>query len=373
VGIPDAFQRAAVAFKRAWALDSSFAPALEHGSTLALQLGDTNEARRALGRLLRIDSTSALAVSLRWELAFAVGDSVTRRAALQSDSMRGGMMLATAFSTGLPVQDAEPILRKNQARAVSAVEQSIQQIFLHVSSVASGWPSRAPPFPVQWPEPRRLGVLYTESRFADGDSAAGAAAGATLEAAIGTALQTGSDAALGRYAGGQHALDRGRLDVALRAAADLRGVRVPPDSGWLHEVPTGYALLLETQVAAKRRSPELPRLLRQLDSALVDVSFVPFSMVGNLVAARTHEEQGNLPQALAVIRRRVFDLIPSPVYVTYHREEGRLAALNGDREGAIRAYRRYLALRSGAEPRLQPQVAQVRAELEGLQRESTDK
>jgi hypothetical protein len=59
--------------------------------------------------------------------------------------------------------------------------------------------------------------------------------------------------------------------------------------------------------------------------------------------------------------------------VTYHREEGRLAALNGDREGAIRAYRRYLALRSGAEPRLQRQVAQVRAQLEALERETTDR
>ena len=346
---------------------------LEHGSTLALQLGDTNEARVALGRLLRIDSTSALAVSLRWELAQALGDSAIQHAALRSDSMRGGMMMASAISIGLPLQDVEAVSRMNRARAVTADEQVWTQLFLHVTRVAGGWPSRTVPLPAQWPEPRRLAFLYLESRFADGDSAAGAMAGAALEAAIGTALSTGTDAAQGRYAGGQRAFDQGRLDAALRAAADLRGVRVPPDSGWLREVPSGYALLLETQVAAKRRSPELPKLLRQLDSALVDVSFFPFAMSGNLVAARIYEEQGNLPQALALIRRRIFDLIPAPVYVTYHREEGRLAALNGDREGAIRAYRRYLALRSGAEPALQPQVAQVRAELAALERESTDR
>jgi hypothetical protein len=39
----------------------------------------------------------------------------------------------------------------------------------------------------------------------------------------------------------------------------------------------------------------------------------------------------------------------------------------------MRPYRRYLGLRSGAEPRLQPQVGQVRAELEVLERESTDR
>ncbi|HEU5304726.1 MAG TPA: hypothetical protein VFU40_08800, partial [Gemmatimonadales bacterium] len=167
--------------------------------------------------------------------------------------------------------------------------------------------------------------------------------------------------------------DRGRLDLAQRAATDLRRVRVPPDSGWLAEVPTAYALLLEAQLAAKRRSPELPRLLGQLDSALIDASFIPFTVLGNLIAARLFEEQGNLPQALVAIRRRVWDLTPNPFYVTYHREEGRLAALNGDWAGAIRAYRRYLAIRSGAEPGLQPEVAAVRAELEGLLRESTDR
>ena len=39
-----------------------------------------------------------------------------------------------------------------------------------------------------------------------------------------------------------------------------------------------------------------------------------------------------------------------PHYVKYLREEGRLAALTGDRQGAIRAYRHYLALRGDAEP-----------------------
>ena len=42
--------------------------------------------------------------------------------------------------------------------------------------------------------------------------------------------------------------------------------------------------------------------------------------------------------------------------VLWHREEGRLAAMLGDIAGAIRAYGRYLALRSDAESRLQPKV-----------------
>ncbi len=57
----------------------------------------------------------------------------------------------------------------------------------------------------------------------------------------------------------------------------------------------------------------------------------------------------------------------------YLREEGRLAALTGDRDGAIRAYRHYLALRSEAEPALQPEVKRVREELDAVERESPDR
>ena len=373
IGIPDPHPRSAQAFARALALDSTFAPALEHGMSLALELGDTAGARKALTRMLRIDSTSGWVASQRWELALALGDSATRRDALRNDSLIGPFLQAIGQSSGLPLQDADAVLRMNRARAVTAQDQAWAQRLSHINSVTTGWPSRAIPLPASIPEPERLAALYMEGRFANGDSGAGAAAGAALVRVIGTPLPRENNAAHARYASGQWALDQGRLNLAERAVADLKRVRVPPDSSGLREVPTGYALLLEAQLAAKRKSPELPKLLGQLDSALVDASFIPFTMVGNLIASRLFEEQGDLPRALAAIRRRVWDFAPNPFYVTYHREEGRLAALNGDREGAIRAYRRYLALRSGAEPRLQPQVAQVGAELAALQRESTDR
>jgi hypothetical protein len=55
------------------------------------------------------------------------------------------------------------------------------------------------------------------------------------------------------------------------------------------------------------------------------------------------------------------------------REEGRLAALAGDREGAIRAYRRYLAIRVDPVERLKPEVESVRKELARLVRQSAGK
>jgi hypothetical protein len=373
VGIPDAHQRAAQAFARSLKLDSSFAPAREHGTSLALALGDTAGARRALALVMRVDSVSRTVTSERWHFALATGDSVGYRAILQSDSLRAPYMVATGISIGLPLQDVEPVLMRNRVHAVTVAEQGALQRFSHIYPLIMGQPSRAVPLPIAMPEPLRLAVQYMEGRLADGDTVAAARAGDALERTIGTPLAVGELAAVGRFAAGQRALDRGRLELAARAAADLRGVRAAPDSQWQREVPIGFALLLESELAARQRSPDAPTLLNQLDSALVDASSLNLVLFGNLIASHLFEEQGDLPHALAAVRRRIWDLIPSPLYVTYHREEGRLAALNGDRDGAIRAYRRYLALRSAAEPRMQTQVAGVRAELAALERESTDR
>jgi tetratricopeptide (TPR) repeat protein len=371
-GIPDHLGRSAQAFGRSLALDSSFVPALEHGTALALALGDTAGARKVLSLILRTDSTSPWATSNRWVLAHAVGDSSGRREALRTDSVMGPFIMGIALSLGLPLGDADAALRRNTARAVTVQEQGRLQVFSHMNAIITGWPSRAAPLPALIPEEERLAILYLEARFAEGDSLAGAAAGATLEKLIGTPI--GPETKLvARYAAGQRAFDYGRLNLAQRAVADLINLRVPPDSSWFREIGTGYALLLESQIAARSHSPQLPRLLRQLDSALVEPRHVSFPMIGNLVASELFEKQANLMAALVVIRRQVWELARSAIQVTYHREEGRLAALNGDREGAIRAYRRYLALRSGAEPRLQRQVAQVRAQLEALERETTDR
>ncbi|MDQ3518473.1 MAG: hypothetical protein M3466_08710, partial [Gemmatimonadota bacterium] len=76
--------------------------------------------------------------------------------------------------------------------------------------------------------------------------------------------------------------------------------------------------------------------------------------------------QGNHSAALAATRRRRYGLRVPQYLSTYLREEGRLAAATGDREGAIRAYSHYLALRENAEPSLAHQVAQVRAEFQKL-------
>ena len=71
---------------------------------------------------------------------------------------------------------------------------------------------------------------------------------------------------------------------------------------------------------------------------------------------------------LAAVRRRPYGFEPL-YFSTYLRDEGHLAALVGDTVGAIKAYRRYLALRFDPEPPLRAQRDSVSAELSRLGRD----
>ena len=119
---------------------------------------------------------------------------------------------------------------------------------------------------------------------------------------------------------------------------------------------------LEAWWASASGKPDASRLVRRFDSWSRKGS--P-SETWNLVLARLLEAQGDVPRALAAVRRRTFGMYPRYL-PTFLREEGRLAALTGDTAGAIAAYRHYLALRWDPEPTLRPQVERVRGELAAL-------
>ena len=107
--------------------------------------------------------------------------------------------------------------------------------------------------------------------------------------------------------------------------------------------------------------------LARLDSTLLATSNYRDQLVtvGNILAARLHERRGDPRRSLEIVQRRAaFGMFLS----TQLREEGRLAALIGDRATAVRAYRHYVALRSGAEPRLKPDMERARRELGQLEK-----
>jgi hypothetical protein len=167
-------------------------------------------------------------------------------------------------------------------------------------------------------------------------------------------------------------ISRGELAQGAAAIAPLR--RIAGMGGEAPSYPLLCARILETQLAAAEQRPDLRDRVEALDSLVRENAAVSWlQAAGNLTAARYWEQLTEPQRALTATRRRLYitDIGEPRVLVaqaTLLREEGRLAAKTGDRDGAMRAYRKYLALRADAEPKLAPQVARVRAALDSLER-----
>jgi hypothetical protein len=131
--------------------------------------------------------------------------------------------------------------------------------------------------------------------------------------------------------------------------------------------------MTEAWLAVDRKTPDALSRLRHVDSvAATGYPAEPGLVEAVFVLPRLWESLGDASAALRAIRRRPYHwgiaLVVGAAEVA--REEGRIAALAGDREGAIQAYRRYLAIRVEPDSSLKPEVEQVRRELARLERES---
>jgi hypothetical protein len=156
----------------------------------------------------------------------------------------------------------------------------------------------------------------------------------------------------------------GRFSTVETSIAQLRKTKARPESVRWTMVTQGCALLLDALLAAAEKRPDADAALGRLDSLMRGgPPHRMYDQAWNLVVARLKEARGDRVGALAATRRRLY-FYAEPLYLsTYLREEGRLAAITGDRAGAIRAYQHYLALRTNPEPSVRPQVEQVRTDL----------
>jgi hypothetical protein len=185
-------------------------------------------------------------------------------------------------------------------------------------------------------------------------------------------------------------LSHGELGGAAQAITRLRS-RAPGDSPASHTTATVCRVLLEAKLAAASGAAGAADALDRLDTlmrsgpggsrngppvaftlspayvrSMVGISPVGFEDFANLEVAHLRERQGDLQAALAAVRRRPYAYHLTDYLAAHLREEGRLAAMTGDRAGAVRAYRHYVALRSDPEPALRPAVDTIRAELAKL-------
>ena len=381
IAVTGAHRRAAEAFRRAVELDSSYAGPLAHLVELSALAGDTANLRRDGALYLAADSSAVAADFVRWRVAVGLGDRDALRLLrgrfdrMHTESLR--RILGTMQLDAIGWEDVDRVadaLRRNPGESVARLEATFM---LRNLALNRGRPREASMLERQLDpdhDPARWRWLRIEEAiFGDGDTATAAAAARELEpSADGRPIRdvTGSDGQvwdiclvnLWRMTRGE---SRGvpSAIAALRSSASLSLASADVARLML------CAALLDAMLASAEDRGDADLALNRLDSMELAV---PHGLGGsfvtrNLVLARLHEARGDRAGALAAVRRRVYSWLETPYLSSFFREEGRLAALTGDRAGAIRAYQRYLIMRSDPEPELQGQVDGVRAAMHGLQ------
>jgi hypothetical protein len=124
----------------------------------------------------------------------------------------------------------------------------------------------------------------------------------------------------------------------------------------------------ETLLAEHLGQSGTATLAARLDSLLANADYEEFRAgrlaFATLVAARLLEKYQSPAGALAAVRRRSSWWTNDMPYLAVQlKEEGRLAALAGERDEAVLAYQHFVNLRAAPEPELQAEVDAVRAEL----------
>ncbi len=367
-------ERSTEFFRRAFELDSNFTAPVIHLISLAADRGDSAGVRRLSTHYLGIDSTGNMADFVRWRSAIALGNEEalaqlrTRFETMSTQSLAG--LMGEGIEGGFAMEDVDRAAEVLERRPEAPSQRFINLLRVHDTYLARGRPSAALRVnrAIEVLNPGASATLdVLDAVYAGGDSAAAAAAAQQLDAWVASLGQSNNPNQAGAACGGSlwHAV-QGQTDGLSEPIALLRQVRSPPADAATYHVSVLCAATLEALLAAAGGGSDLRTALAQLDS-LVQVGFAfPWQMVAvaTLTSARLHERRGDRESALAAVRRRMH--YAGTYLAPALREEGRLAAQLGDREGAVRAYEHYLTLMSDPERSLQPDVEQVRAELARL-------
>ena len=388
LGLSNTRERASAAFRKVLSLDSLFVPAVGHLLDLAATLRDTVAVRELGRQYLAIDSTGDLAQYYRWRIA-QVGAPTAAGSAngLPMNDLTAATlerMVNAAQLDGVSLGDAVSAATALRNRSSSSFDARYYDIKLREIALNRGHPAEAVALARKQTESTSASaqardrlIAVIEHLFWGADSTyAGEMAAKSMtisDGPAGTVEPPMSPRHLDDCAAALWRLDHGDVTTIPGVIARLGRVRDAMKDFQSAYIPLCRSIL-ETQLAFAQQRPQAAAALERLDSLMRTgppaISWV--LAAGNLTVARLRERQGNLAAALAATRRRAYvtDLGERRVLVclsTMLREEGRLAALVGDREGAIQAYQHYMALRGDAEPVVRGEVGRVRAELERLQ------
>ena len=268
--VPEALPRAVAAFARSLALDSSYAPTLQHLTEVAALLDDTAGVLRGRALLRQIDSVSSFTIARQWHPAVWLGDTAEVRRLLASDSALGPLptnLLVYALDGAVPLDigGVEDLYRRAYAQAATAEERKLTALIWSRYELASGRPGKSPPLSRDWPAIGRQSLAVLDGLFADGDSGQAAEGARSLERQLGSRFVAADrDATLARYAVGQYNLRAGNLTRCC----------------WLSPTSAGQS---PTQTACGRPTSLAPlRYCSKLNSMRAKAHLKPRSACGSL-------------------------------------------------------------------------------------------
>ena len=156
-------------------------------------------------------------------------------------------------------------------------------------------------------------------------------------------------------------------DARARRSVDrLRALPVPGDTRLSQVSNAECALMIDAIRAVHARAPNARSIVASFDSLRSLSPATGLVDEGTMVLARLFESLGENRRAMEVASRRTFHST-SGYWANSNLMQARNAALLGERDRAIAAYRRYLAYRASPEPSLMAEVQRVRAELAKLE------
>jgi|GEM_PF-936534 len=357
IEIPDAVERAYRQFQTVIAMDTAYMEPLIHLHDLAVSKRDTLATRRYGDLILAVDSTSRWADRVRYVRTLGRAGRAYARP-LDYDTLSPALLVrvGTAGWNEPPPGELVDALAAALGRAERPDDVGRLAGRLYSYGVLTGRPSLLRLAEQRRPEPWHRTARLAHALFALRDEAAAARTADELRPDV-RALRrmpapdapvpaaTGAQCLLGLYA-------LATEDVAAaREIADTLGVPHPARDPWFEREDRNCAELLHAGADVVAAAPGAARRLEMFDDSMaagtpVQIWLHPFMA---LTLAELWERLDRPERALRAVRRRIYLPEPALMRVELVGEEARLAERVGDREGAIRAYRDYIAARQHAE------------------------
>lgn len=376
---PDPYGRSLAGFKRAEALDSSFASALEHQAHIYLRLGDTLNARRAHERQALRDSTGDFFIVNDVMIELATGSIEAQLAAMDRVVARSvENLFYVATLTMLPYFNGGSV---NLAMGDSALARYGQRSDTRTGSVNDrfhreyywnlGKPSAARAVPA--PESDILAVSETvlAGLTWDADTVQAQRSVRVLEAYLRgrPATDVSLEYASAQFALAQWDLARGDSASVERRQRAIRAAGGAVARSWDANTHRVLDVAIGAQLGLARGAPDARARIETLDSLLIHAPELDRRAVrttGNLVLAELWERAGAPERSLRVAKRRDGQFGHTMFHSERLRRVARLARQLGLQDEERAALQEFVALRAGADPHLQPEVERARARLTEL-------